>query len=75
MALNIRQEVSRLVPAHAGWMLDAIEDPHFEDHSAIHNWRTYVPEVLEKTWHTLSPETRLVIIAMAEAQSDKETWE
>lgn len=41
----------------------------------VHDWRKYIPLVLQNIWTELSKETRLALLIMAEEISDNKEWE
>lgn len=57
------------------WVLNAAQYPDFENEGYVHDWRKYIPYRLERIWHCLSLETKVVAVIMAEEQAHKEEWD
>lgn len=54
---------------------DGWREPDWNEGGKVHNWRTYIPEALQRRWLSLSEETRTVAAAMAQEQAGREEWD
>lgn len=41
----------------------------------VHEWRSYIPEQLEKRWFEIPLESRMYMIAVAEDAAGRENWD
>ena len=57
------------------WCKQQLTTPHWEEAGRVHNWRSYVPDLLKDRWATLMLETRIAILVIAEAQAEAEDWD
>lgn len=41
----------------------------------VHDWRTYIPENIQKMWNDISVESRLMMYEVADYAASQEHWE
>ena len=56
-------------------VVERIQNPNWEKVGKCHDWRNHIEEWVQKNWESLSLETRVYAIAVAEQQARKEVWE
>lgn len=56
-------------------VFSAISNPQFENAGRVHDWRNYVPALLQEHWNELSVDSRLIVYAMAEDRASAEEWD
>lgn len=52
-----------------------LSDDTFERTSKVHDWRNYVPEVIQDIWKELNEKERLLVVVMAEEPANAEEWD
>lgn len=56
-------------------LMHRLDDPQFAQASRVHEWRNYVPDVVQKLWPQLSLETRIIMYMAAENAASNEEWD
>lgn len=65
-------EVTDLTDENA---LSCIEEPDFEHKTMVHDWRNYVPDLIQRHWDKLSLESKMIVFAMADDRASAENWD
>lgn len=51
------------------------ENPEWGKREDIHNWRNYIPNMVQKIWNTFTPLQKKVLAYQADAQALQEDWD
>ena len=52
-----------------------LDNPDFENKTAIHDWRNYVPGAWQYNWNEFTDRERKIIAIMAQLEADNEDWD
>lgn len=55
--------------------ISRMDDPQWNKARKVHEWRNYVPEVLQENWKFLTSEARVAVYLTAKQQADQEDWD
>jgi hypothetical protein len=64
-------DIEKLIQVHESTLLN----PKFDEKTKIHDWRNYVPLMIEAAWFDLTLRERALIYFLAKMQADYEEWD
>ena len=71
---NFAEQILRGVDQY-GYASQAIVHPRFAEATRVHDWRNYVPEIVQELWPDLSEDAKAIAYLMAEERASSEVWE
>lgn len=58
-----------------GIAVDVVEPVDWNNNHKVHDWKNYVPEIVQELWNELTMESRMIAYMMAEQQASNEEWD
>ena len=72
---NERDAALRRLVADTCMTPDDLVNVDWDEGGHVHNWRTYVPDVVMEAWPFMDDLGRLAVFAIASRAADREEWD